>query len=115
MTMTVDGFVIGECLVGTSVGINDYSRKERDEFGNIIIIERGYTDHITYNVMVETARADEIRSLLASVRATVAAYVGVESMAVTKVDGYLNNFTLTLDNAELSTLTLEVESELHNP
>lgn len=115
MTMTVDGYVIGECLVGTSVGITDYSRKERDAFGNIILIERGYTDHITYNVQIDTERADEVRTLLASVRATLADYVGVDSMAVTKVTGYLNNFTITLDNSYLSSLSLEVESELHDP
>ncbi len=113
MTMTVDGFVIGECLVGTDVGIVDYSRKERDEFGDITVIERGYTDYITYNVLIETARSDEIRAQLASVRAVPAVYIGTDKYAVTQVTGYLNNFTITLDSDTYSSLSLEVESELH--
>ncbi len=113
MTMTVDGFVIGECLVGTDVGIVDYSRKERDEFGDITVIERGYTDYITYRVQIETSRADEVRTKLASVRAVLAAYVGTEKYVVTEVQGYLNNFTITLDSDTYSSLSLEVESELH--
>lgn len=113
MTMTVDGFVIGECLTGTDVGIVDYSRKERDEFGNITLIERGYTDYITYRVSIETARSDEVRAQLASVRAQSAVYVGTDTLSITEVEGYLNNFTITLTDFRESALTLEVESEIH--
>jgi hypothetical protein len=115
MTMTVDGSEIGECLYGgTSVSIIDYSRKERDAFGNITIIERGYSDLITYSVVISTADADQVRTLLASKRAVSAAYIGASGHDVLSVEGYLNNFSITFENWNISRLTIEVESEIHS-
>lgn len=113
MTMTVDGVAIGECLFGTEVGIVDYSRKERDAFGNITVIERGYADAVTFQVSILTADAAAVRALLASKRAVSAEYVGHADHDVTKVTGYLNSFSIVLDNWNRSSLTLEVEGEVH--
>lgn len=113
MTMTVDGFIIGKCLVGTVVGFTDFSRFERDEFGNLTIIERQYTDNITYQVQIETIRSDEIRNFLASLRATLAIYIGTEKFSITQVSGYLDDFTISMDDDYYSTITITVESELH--
>jgi len=113
MTMTVDGSSIGLCQYGTEITMKDYSRKERDEFGDITVIERGYTDYVSYKVTIATDEADQVRNLLASKRAVSAEYVGSTDLDVTQVTGYLNNFTITLRDFEESDLTLEVESELH--
>ena len=113
MTMTVDGFVVGECLEGTEVGIIDYSKKERDEFGNISIIERGYTDLITYRVRIESSRAALVRQELASKRAISAHYIGHASLTITDVQGYLNDFNIRLENSVASLCTITVESEIH--
>lgn len=113
MTMTVDGVAIGLCQYGTEISMRDYSRKERDVFGEITIIERGYTDYITYKVTIETQQAAQVRNLLASKRASLAEYVGTTDLDATQVTGYLNNFNIVLRDFEESDLTLEVESELH--
>lgn len=113
--MTVDGAPIGLCLFGTEVSMVDYSRKERDTFGNITIIERGYSDAVTYQVDIVTADADQIRTLLASKRAVKALYIGTVNNAATEVDGYLNNFSINLSDWNISQLTLEVESEVITP
>jgi hypothetical protein len=113
MTMTVDGIEIGHCLYGTEVGIVDYSRKERDTFGNITLIERGYSDLVRYKVEVLTSQVGQIRDLLASKRAVSATYVGDSTLDVTSVTGYLNSFSLSIDDWQHSSLTLEVEGETH--
>jgi hypothetical protein len=112
MTMTVDGVEIGRCLYGTEVGIVDYSRKERDTFGNITLIERGYSDLVRYNVIIETAQASTVRALLALKRAVSAAYVGSADHDITHVTGYLQSFSIDLQ-PNYSPLTLEVEGEVH--
>ena len=113
MTMTVDGTSIGECLFGTEVSIVDYSRKDRDEFGNITLIERGYSDLVTYQVLIDTDQAAQVRTLLASKRATSATYIGHADHDVTQVEGYLQEFTITLENWNKSSLVLSVEGEVH--
>ena len=120
MSMTVDGVTIGECLYGAEVSIVDYSRKDREFDGSITLIERGYTDYVSFKVRVPSANVSAVRSLLASKRATSAVYVGQSntealggvSDAVT-VTGYLNSFSLSIDSFEFSTLSLEVEGEVH--
>lgn len=113
MTMTVDGVAIGECLYGTEVAINDYSRKDRDEFGAITLIQRGYSDLVTYKVSILTSAAATVRSLLASKRAVSAVYVGASGMSAITVSGYLVSFSITLGDWQRSSLTLQVEGETH--
>lgn len=113
MSMTVDGVAIGMCLYGTEVGIVDYSRKDRDTFGNITLIPRGHSDLVSYKVCIDTDQAAVVRSLLASKRAVSAVYVGHVDHDATKVTGYLVSFSITLDNWQKSSLTLEVEGEVH--
>lgn len=115
MTMTVDGTPIGLCLFGTEVSMVDYSRKERDPFGNITIIPRGYSDVVTYAVDIDTHETDQVRTLLASKRAVKALYVGTVNNAATIVEGYLNNFTINMSDWNTSQLSLEVESEVITP
>lgn len=104
---------IGLCLYGTEVGIVDYSRKDRDTFGNITLIPRGYSDLVSFKVCIDTDRANEVRSVLAANRASAARYVGHVDHDATIVTGYLVSFSITLDNWQKSSLTLEVEGVVH--
>ena len=111
--MTVNGIEIGHCVYGTEVGIVDYSRKDRNPFGEIEIIERGYSDVVRYKVEVETNRLQIIKDTLAGVRAVHANYVGHTDFSVIAVpEGYLNSFSITIDNWKISSLTLEVEGDV---
>lgn len=118
--MLVAGTPIGWCLNGTEVSIVDYSRKERQFDGSIIVIERGFTDYVSFKVRVPSANVAAVRSLLASKRAVSTVYQGQPregvpdgiKQAVT-VMGYLNSFSISIDSFEYSTLTLEVEGEVY--
>jgi hypothetical protein len=116
LMMTVKGIEIGECLVGTELGIVDYSRKERDPtFGTLTIIERGYTRTVSYKVRIKTEQAAQIVTLLASVRADATVnYVGIVSDSTNKlglaITGLLNSFSVVLDTPFDASLSLEVES-----
>jgi len=112
-TYTEDGdpVEIGQCLYGTEIGIIDYSRKERDTFGNITLIERGSSDLVRYSIMIETANAGSVRDFLASLRASSARYTGHDSFAPINIIGYLQSFSIDLQ-PNYSPLTLEVEGEV---
>lgn len=108
MTMTVDGQVIGLCIYGTEVGIIDFSRREREFDGAMLIIPRGYIEVINYKVEIKTTQVAQVRQLLASKRAIISDYVGSTEFEALNVKGYLGQFSITIDNWETSSLSLEV-------
>jgi hypothetical protein len=113
--MYVNGIAIGECVYGSELSIIDYSRKDRDTFGNITIIERGYTDLIKYVVEISATRVHEIKLLLANCRATKIAYVVKNNLGVNIpelcVEGYISNMSIPLEAYSVNTITFEVESD----
>jgi len=62
-------FLLGKTHAGASVGIQDFSRKERDTFGNWIIIERSYADTMDVNFSFDASRVAYTRRTLADRRA----------------------------------------------
>jgi hypothetical protein len=101
---------IGSCLYGTDISIMDFSRKERDTFGNVQLIERGYADTIDYKLEVRTDEVGPIKGFLASLRAVQAVYVGSQNLSETIVYGYYEDFLLTLEASTVSSATIKVAS-----
>jgi len=100
---------IGTALYGTSAGIIDYSRKERDEFGNPIIVERAFSKRSDYDVAVETASVASAQSLLARYRARPIVYIGDPARPETVVYGFFRQFNIVLSSPAISDCTIEVE------
>jgi hypothetical protein len=73
---------LGETQYGASVGIDDYSRKERDAFGNTVITKRAYSKRGSFTMMTTLGTFNRIYRTLAALRATPCVYIGTE------VDGY---------------------------
>jgi hypothetical protein len=100
---------LGDTGFGSQVNILDFSRKDRDVFGNAILIRRAYADRVTYDGKVLTARAAYVRRILASVRAVPTVYIGSEQHPETVVFGFFRDFTITLSGPVVSDCSLEVE------
>jgi hypothetical protein len=100
---------LGDTGFGSQVNILDFSRKDRDTFGNAILIRRAYADRVTYDGKVLTARAAYVRRILASVRAVPTVYIGSEQHPETVVFGFFRDFTITLSGPMVSDCSLEVE------
>lgn len=102
--------VLGETLVDTEIGIEDFSVKERDTFGNFTIVERAYSDTTRFRFSFPTGDARRIRSILARVRATPAVYYAGDetSQFGTTVYGFFQDFSIPLTTS-VSFGSLEVE------
>jgi hypothetical protein len=100
---------IGDTGFGSEVNILDFSRKDRDVFGNAILIRRAYADRVTYDGTIQTSRVAFARRLLASVRAVPTVYIGSVAHPETVVFGFFRDFTITLSGPSVSDCTLEVE------
>lgn len=101
--------LLGETLYGTSVGITDYSRKERDDFGNFVVIERSYSKRAEFDLMVETSRLGAVQRTLAKHRAKPLVWIGEASYQATILFGYYREFNLVISGPTVSDCSISVE------
>lgn len=101
---------LGETMVGTGIGITDYSRKERDDFGNALILQRAYSDRVSFIFSFPTSDALRVKRILARLRATPAVFYAGEDTDQygTTVFGFYSDFDIPLTTS-LSFATMEVE------
>lgn len=114
-TVAIGAALIGQSLdlggtqYGANIGIQDYSVKTRDAYGNYTILERAYNRLGDFSVLVESARVDHIEKLLARYRATPIVYIGSELYASTVIYGFYKGFQTSIKYARESLCTLEIE------
>ena len=102
---------IGALEYNSSVSIEDYSRKERDEFGNPIIVQRAFSQLADYDVTFETSAVRRVQSILSEIRTTpVVWFAGANtSQYGTTIYGYYRDFNISLSTPSISYATIEVE------
>lgn len=101
--------IIGTTLMNFTFGIEDFSRKERDDFGNFIIVERYYAKVASFDVFLRNAQVSPAFRLLAAQRAKPTLYVGDESKPETIILGFFKNFSTLRTGPLSSEMTLEIE------
>lgn len=106
------GQLLGQTQYGLKMGIQDYSVKQRNDFGDVYILEREYSKYASFSVWVRVAEADYIQQLLAGVRATVCLYLsdndGVNREA-SHIVGFYSDFYEVMTNNDYTEFTLEIE------
>lgn len=101
--------VLGVSLIDVSVGIDDFSRKERDEFGNFEIVERSFAKTMDLGVFVENNRISLTTKALADNRAKPAVYIGDETKLETLILGFYRNFAVLRTGPITSEMSIEIE------
>lgn len=101
---------LGETLVDTSIGIEDFSIKDRDDFGNAIIVERAYAQTANFRFSFPSSDARRLRGILARLRATPAVYYAGDgtSQFGTTIYGFFRDFSVPI-TTNVSFANLEVE------
>lgn len=100
---------IGETQYGATVGIQDYSIKQKDDFGNYTVLERAYANRASFTIWLDARITAEVKNLLAQYRATPILYVGEEQETSTIVYGFYKDFNVEIANPGFSICSLEVE------
>ena len=54
---------------GARIGIQDYSRKETNDFGDTVFVQRAFAKRATYEVFLDNSEVDQLQSYLSSIRA----------------------------------------------
>lgn len=101
---------LGRTGYGTTIGIEDFSRKERDTFGSAIIIERAFAQKADFEVEINTQDARRVQKFLATYRATPIVWIGNQDPSYGLiVYGFYTQFSINIATPSVSYATLEVE------
>lgn len=100
---------LGCTLYGTSVRSLDFSKRERDGFGNLTIVDRRKIPLVDYRVSVDTPLVDSVKRELDQIANDETVFIGSAEFGSTIVFGFYRDFDITISNYAISDATLEVE------
>ena len=98
----------GNVNYGAQVGIQDYSIKQKDAFGNYTILARAFNKYANETFLVQNNLVDYLQKRLASYRATPIVYVGSPLFGATIIYGFYKDFNIAIAPTQsLCTIQLE--------
>ena len=101
---------LGTVKTGTGVGIESYSIKERDDFNRSIVVQRPFSDTVSFDVAISTTSVGYAKSRLAEREADPTLYYmsgGAEYGAV--VYGFFIDFDILHSTSSIADCVLEIE------
>ncbi len=100
---------LGIALAGAKVGIQDYSRKVVDDFGNFTIIERAFSKKADYKVWVDNAKVDAIAAFLATIRAVPCVFNADSDYGALSIFGFFKDWSIEIPGERESYCNLSIE------
>lgn len=100
---------VGKTQYGPAIGIQDYSVKTQNSFGDYTILQRAFRKKATFTVWVPKAKVDQLQKMLAEYRATPTVYIGSELYESTVVYGFYKDFVTGINYATESVLNIDLE------
>lgn len=100
---------LGRTQCAPSLGIQDYSLKTRDDFGNYTVLERAFNKTGRFSLIVSNDQVDEVHRLLATYRATPIVYVGSDLYPSSLIYGFYKDFALVISYPTFSICDIEIE------
>jgi len=94
---------------GARVGIQDYSVKQTNEFGDTTLLVRAFAKRANFSLLVEKAETDALQNFLAEVRAVPCLWVGSTEYESTTLFGFYKNFDVLISYPQHSECELEIE------
>jgi hypothetical protein len=94
---------------GARVGIQDYSRKETNAFGETILVQRAFAKRANFDLMIEKAEVDSLQNALSAIRATPVLWIGSTEYEATTLFGFYKNFDILISYPQHSDCQLEIE------
>lgn len=100
---------LGSTQYGAKVGIQDYSVKTIDAYGNYTVLQRAYKKTATFNLQLYTSLVDQVMAVLTPLRAIPIIYYGADGFDSTVIYGFYKDLAVAIAYPEISTCTLEIE------
>jgi hypothetical protein len=99
----------GQTLQGVKSRNITFSKKERDEFGNLTLINRRTIRVVDYPVMIPNVNVDAIQRKAAELAATPTLFIGDADMPETIVFGVFESFDVIINGLSVVECSLSVE------
>jgi hypothetical protein len=93
---------------GARLGIQDYSRKETNEFGDLVLVQRAFAKRATFDVPIKADFLDESINFLTSIRATPCLFIAPRYESGV-IYGFYKEFDVNIAYASVSECSLQVE------
>lgn len=100
---------LGKTEAGVAIGINDFSRKDTDEFGVTTVVERGWSKRMVVRSLIATDHVDHIQRKLATMRGRPALYLGEAGYDSLAVYGFYKDFSIDLALSTISYCSMTVD------
>lgn len=103
---------IGDTGLGATAGIIDYSRKETDEFGQTLFVQRGYSKRLSAQVMVQNTQLNRVQRTLYDLRAVPSVWIGSTDASLSEplvLFGFYRDFNTEIAYPRQSLCSLELE------
>lgn len=103
---------LGSTEVNASVGIQDYSVKQRDAFGNFTILERAFSKRGDFTLFLNNGIFGNVARVLTERRAKPTVFIPVEDNSLSSpllLYGFPKDFILEAAYPDYSLCTLEIE------
>lgn len=94
---------------GARVGIQDYSRKETNAYGDTVLVQRAFAKRATFDITIESSKVDESIDFLAAVRAVPCLWIGSAQYAATVVYGFFKEFDMNIAYTRVSECSISLE------
>lgn len=94
---------------GARVGFVDYSKKGRNDYGDIEIIERPFSDRANFSMLLRASEVDAFKSYAAECRATACLWIGSSRYESTTIYGFIKSFEVLLNYYDYADSELELE------
>lgn len=94
---------------GVKVGIQDYSRKETNDFGDTVLVRRAYARRASFDLTLPTEEIDSAQTLLADLRATPCLWIGSSLYEATVVFGIYKQFDILISYPTFADCQIELE------
>jgi len=95
---------------GVRLGITDYSRKERNAWGDTVLVQRAYAKRVSFQMLIDNAELDNTFALLADLRATPCLWIGTDRYSSLSVFGFYASFDIGIAYARFSDCSIDLES-----
>lgn len=95
-------------LQGARLGIQDYSRKEVNDFGDTVLVQRAYAKRASFDLPIRAELVDEAITYLTSIRATPCLFVSPRYESGV-IYGFYKEFDVNIAYYSISECSLQVE------
>lgn len=103
---------IGSCYLEPRVSVLDYSRKKKDDWGNISILKGKSTSLLDIKAFVPTEFVDEVKTTLQNATGELVTIVADErdrGISSLTLHGFIKEFSIVITSAQSSELSLSFE------